>query len=111
MDGVDIHGIWINLGALVSRDVVLLNGVGVVGLFVGNDISSFPLGFKVDCVDEPPHQIRSYTLLFSLFLHFPYIADPPLRTSALTRLHVTALVLARQLHSLYRTDLAYLMDI
>ena len=36
-------------------------------------------------VDEPPHQIRSYTLLFSLFLHFPYVADPPLRTSAPTR--------------------------
>ena len=36
-------------------------------------------------VDEPPHQIRSYTLLFSLFLHFPYITDPPLRTSAPTR--------------------------
>ena len=35
--------------------------------------------------DEPPHQIRSYTLLFLLFLHFPYIADPPLRTSAPTR--------------------------
>ena len=53
MDGVDIHGIWINLGALVSRDVVLLNGVGVVGLFVGNGISSFPLGLKVDCVSVP----------------------------------------------------------
>ena len=36
--------------------------------------------------DEPPHQICSYTLLFLLFLHFPYIADPPLRTSAPTRL-------------------------
>ena len=35
--------------------------------------------------DEPPHQIRSYTLIFSLFLHFPYIADPPLHTSAPTR--------------------------
>ena len=34
--------------------------------------------------DEPPHQICSYTLIFSLFLHFPYIADPPLRTSAPT---------------------------
>ena len=38
-----------------------------------------------EAADEPPHQIRSYTLLFSLFLHFPYIADPPLRTSAPTR--------------------------
>ena len=62
-------------------------------------------------VDEPPHQIRSYTLLFSLFPHFPYIANPPLRTSAPMRPHATALALARQSHSLYRTDLAYLMDI
>ena len=37
--------------------------------------------------DEPPHQIHSYTLLFSLFLHFLYIADPPLCTSALTWPH------------------------
>ena len=58
--------------------------------------------------DEPPHQIRSYTLLFSLFLHFPYIADPPLRTSALTRPHAIALTLTQQSHSLYQTDLAYL---
>ena len=35
--------------------------------------------------DEPPHQIHSYTLLFSLFLCFLYIADPPLRTSTLMR--------------------------
>ena len=39
-------------------------------------------GYKAG--DEPPHQIHSYTLLFSLFLHFPYIADPPLCTSAPT---------------------------
>ena len=37
--------------------------------------------------DEPPHQIRSYTLLFSFFLCFLYITDPPLCTSAPTRLH------------------------
>ena len=54
-----------------------------------------------DNSDEPPHQICSYTLLFSLFLRFPYIIDPPLRTSALTR----------QSHLLHRTDLTYLMDI
>ena len=60
-------------------------------------------------VDEPPHQICSYTLLFSLFLHFLYIVDPPLCTSTPTRPH--ALTLARQSHSLYRTNLAYLMDI
>ena len=60
-------------------------------------------------IDEPPYQICLYTLLFSLFLHFPYIADPPLCTSALMRPH--ALALTRQLHSLYWTDLTYLMDI
>ena len=50
-------------------------------------------------VDEPPHQICSYTLLFSLFLRFLYIINPPLCTSALM-----------QSHSLHQTDLAYLMD-
>ena len=59
--------------------------------------------------DEPPHQIRSYTLLFSLFLHFPHIANPPLHTSTPTQPH--AIALARQSHSLYWTELAYLMDI
>ena len=56
--------------------------------------------FLYTCVtsDEPPHQIRSYTLLFSLFLRFPYIADPLLHTSAPTQPHVIAL--ARQSHSL-----------
>ena len=54
-------------------------------------------------VDEPPHQIRSYTLQFLLFLHIPYIANPPLRTSTLTWPHDNRL--------LPRTDLAYLMDI
>ena len=66
-------------------------------------------GERGDVIDEPPHQIHSYTLLFSLFLHFPYIADLPLRTSAPTRPHVIALT--QQSHSLYQTDLAYLMDI
>ena len=42
---------------------------------------------KCNCIDEPPHQMCSYTLLFSLFLHFLYIADPPLCTSALTWPH------------------------
>ena len=47
--------------------------------------------------DEPPHQIRSYTLLFSLFLHFPYVADPPLRDHA--RAHTTiALALLDRSH-------------
>ena len=49
-----------------------------VGVSVEGDV-------EMEDVDEPPHQIRSYTLLFSLFLHFPYVADPPLCTSAPTR--------------------------
>ena len=65
------------------------------------------MGEKTVDGDEPPHQIHSYTLLFSLFLRCLYIADPPLRTSAPMR----PLVLAWQSHLLYRTDLAYLMDI
>ena len=54
-------------------------------------------------------KIRSYTLLFSLFLHFLYIADPPLHTSAPTWPH--AIALAWKSHLLHQTDLAYLMDI
>ena len=35
----------------------------------------------IECTgDEPPHQICLYTLLFSLFLYFLYIVDPPLCT-------------------------------
>ena len=58
--------------------------------------------------DKPPHQIRSYTLLFLLFLRFLYIVDPPLCTSAPMQLH--AITLAQQSHSLHKTNLAYLMD-
>ena len=61
--------------------------------------------------DEPPHQIHSYTLLFLLFLHFPYIANPPLHTSTPMWPHAIVLVLARQSHSLYRSNPAYLIDI
>ena len=43
----------------------------------------------LDAVDEPPHQICSYTLLFLLFLYFLYIVDPPLCTPAPTRLDRT----------------------
>ena len=64
----------------------------------GHPISSRT--WTVKSVDEPPHQIRSYTLLFSLFLRFPYITDPPLSTSAPTRPHTIALALAQQSHSL-----------
>ena len=67
--------------------------------------------FQLRGDDEPPHQICSYTLLFSLFLHFLYITDPPLCTSALMQLHVIVLVLAWQSHSLHWTNLIYLMDI
>ena len=48
--------------------------------------------------DEPPHRICSYTLLFSLFLHFLYITDPPLHTSALTWLHAIALTSSDRSH-------------
>ena len=51
--------------------------------------------------DEPPHQICSYTLQYSLFLHFLYIVNPPLHTS--TPMWSCS-------HLLHRTDLAYLMD-
>ena len=34
-------------------------------------------------IDEPPHQICSYTLLFSLFHYFLCIINPPLHTLAL----------------------------
>ena len=37
--------------------------------------------FQLRGDDGPPHQILSYTLLFSLFLYFLYIADPPLCTT------------------------------
>ena len=37
-------------------------------------------------IDGPPHQIRSYTLLFSLFHYFLYIVDPPLCTPTLITL-------------------------
>ena len=41
--------------------------------------------------DEPPHQILSYTLLFSLFLYFLYIVNPPLCAPTLMRLHTITL--------------------
>ena len=31
--------------------------------------------------DEPPHQIRSYTLLFLTFYRFPYTTGPPTSTA------------------------------
>ena len=51
-----------------------------------------------------------YPSIFA-FLCFLYIADPPLCTSTPTWPHVIMLVLARQLHLLHQTNLAYLMDI
>ena len=51
-------------------------------------------GLRCGTGDEPPHQIRSYSLLFSLFLHFPYIVYPPLCTSAPKRPHAIVLALA-----------------
>ena len=59
-----------------------------MGLLSYQMVKPRPWKNKLRLADEPPHQIRSYTLLFSLFLHFPYITDPPLRTSAPTRPHL-----------------------
>ena len=42
---------------------------------------------KIHPIDEPPHQIHSYTLLFLLFLCFLYIVNPPLCTSTPMWLH------------------------
>ena len=53
-----------------------------------------PIQDHTDTNNEPPHQICSYTLLFSLFLHFLYIADPPLCTSTPMRPHAIMLALA-----------------
>ena len=46
-----------------------------------NDYVAFVLEMEPEnhlalCDDEPPHQICSYTLLFSLFHYFLYIVDP-----------------------------------
>ena len=62
------------------------------------------LDLKLDS-DEPPHQICSYTLLFSLFHCFLYV-DPPLCTPTLTWPHM----LTQNSHLLHQTNLAYLMD-
>ena len=45
-------------------------------------------GDKALTIDEHPHQILMYTLLFSLFHYFLYIIDPPLCTPAPTWLHL-----------------------
>ena len=68
---------------------IIRGGGGAGALDFGGGGTTFPtcFGAVAGDGDEPPHQIRSYTLLFSLFLHFPYITDPPLPTSALTRSH------------------------
>ena len=68
-------------------------------LFTHSFLPSSPNG-----ADEPPHQIHSYTLLFSLFLCFPYIVDLPLHTSAPMWLHtITHMTIA--LASLDRSHL------
>ena len=49
-------------------------------------------------VDEPLHQIYSYTLLYLLFHYFLYIVDPPLHTPTPMRLHVITLASLDQSH-------------
>ena len=53
VDGVNIHSIWIDFGVLVTRGMISLDGVGVIGFFMGNGLSSFPLSFKVNCMGVP----------------------------------------------------------
>ena len=66
--------------------------------------------------DEPPHQILLYTLLFSLFHYFLYIADPPLHTPTdMTACNciwhnMFAPAHTQHLPLLHQTGLAYLMD-
>ena len=102
------HGLWACLTWILFSDTNFEPGLIQWGVIIHGFIDGYS---RLVTGDEPPHQIHSYTLLFSLFLHFPYIADPPLCTSTPMQPHTIALVLAQQSHSLYRTDLAYLMDI
>ena len=87
----DYKSDWVSQGML-SEFLTIVTKSAETGSTKLSTISSKAASIK-QTVDEPPHQIRSYTLLFSLFLHFPYIADPPLHTSAPTRPHVIALAL------------------
>ena len=52
VDGVDIHGIWIDFWVLVVS-VVSLNWVRVVGFLQSDVICSVPLGFEVDSPSIP----------------------------------------------------------
>ena len=57
--------------------------------------------------DEPPHQIHSYTLLFSLFHYFLYIIDPPLCTPIPTQLHTISLALAYLMDTCFMIHMFY----
>ena len=80
---------WSNLFrvmvAVGMPSLLAFQGVHPVTRSISPQMIRVSCALNAGSADEPPHQICSYTLLFSLFPHFPYIADPPLRTSALTR--------------------------
>ena len=84
------HAVIVLPGTILGTDfftpdaVLRAMGTGVLAM----DADGVTMGVRSVvnsiAVDEPPDQIHSYTLLFSLFLHFPYIADPPPHTSTPT---------------------------
>ena len=52
VNGVDIHGVWVDFGVLVVG-MVSLDRVRVIGFLVGDGICPFPLGFKMDGTSVP----------------------------------------------------------
>ena len=57
-------------------------------------------------VDEPPHQILSDTLLFSLFHYSLYIADPPLHTPTPIQPHTITLTLTYLMDTCFNSFLS-----
>ena len=76
-----IRNFWAKINGKSIFDPTLLRADNQGTIQLSNN-NKFHARTKHIDIDEPPHQIHSYTLLFSLFLHFPYIANPPLCTSA-----------------------------
>ena len=61
VNGVDIHGIWIDFGALVVG-VVSLDWVWVVGFLGSDGICSVPLGLEVDGMSIPFINLGGYSI-------------------------------------------------
>ena len=67
-DRVNVHGVWINFGALVVG-VVSLNKVGVVGFLQSNGICSVPGGFEVNGTGVPIIDLGGYHVHTINLLH------------------------------------------